>query len=289
MLNEHPDIVVPAETWFIIDLMNNLPLGGVLNVNQLRVAYGLITSHQRWPDLGIDDAVLWQRLSALQSPRLADVIESIFAELLCRSGKRRWGDKTPEYIIEIERLHQVFPAAQFIHVIRDARDVCLSLHKKRWRGTRTVNAARYWSTYVSQGVAAGRRLPAGLYLEIRYEDLVRSTENKLREICTFLDLEYSDSLMSFHAVAAERIPSWERQHHTKVTRAPRLDDIERWRSEATQFQVMSIEGVAGRTMGLVGQDLQFRDWRRVMPVLFGMAEEAFWRLLRARRRIFPRT
>ena len=104
-----------------------------------------------------------------RSPR----IEAIYGIQLLRCGKTRWGDKTPGYLIEIDRLRQVFPNAKFIHLIRDARDVSLSLWRKGWFGPHLRNAARHWSESVRTGIEQGRLLPPGSYHEIRYEDLVR--------------------------------------------------------------------------------------------------------------------
>src|SRR3712207_893092 len=42
-------------------------------------------------------------------------------------GKRLVGDKTPRYVLHIPTLHALWPEAKFVHIIRDGRDVCLSI------------------------------------------------------------------------------------------------------------------------------------------------------------------
>jgi hypothetical protein len=286
MLNAHPEVVVPSETWFLIDLMNALPLTGPLDTTHQERACQVIVSHRRWKDMGIPDAVLVDRVMRLTRPALADVMSAIYAELLERAQKSRWGDKTPEYVIEIDRLHRVFPESKFLHVIRDARDVSLSLMKKQWRGTFTVNAARYWSNYVTRGMISGRRLPAGLYREVHYEDIVRDPERSLREICEFLELRYTDDVLHFHRGATEKIPAYERSHHTNTARAPQMDDIHRWKREGSWMQVMSVEAVAGSTMDRVRQERHFRGVSRLLPAVLGLAESALWGALRLRRTLF---
>jgi hypothetical protein len=285
MLNAHPEVAIPPETWFLIDLMNRLPLTDVLTETQQRLAWQLVIAHKRWPDLDIPNNVLHDRIIGLRQPRLADVIDAIYAELLLRTKKRRWGDKTPEYVIEIDRLHRVFPAAQFVHIIRDARDVSLSLMKKRWRGTFTVNAARYWGNYVSRGCESGRRLADELYLEVHYEDIVCDPPTWLQRICAFLRLEYTDAMMRFHETATEKIPVRERPFHSDTSRTPRVEDVERWRTEATPLQIMSVEGVAGSIMDRLGQTRHYRGLTRVAPTAIGVAEAMLWGVLRVRRKL----
>ena len=287
MLNVHPDVVIPSETWFLIDLMNAFPLTATLSESDKERAVTVISSHVRWKDLDIETSTLRDRVQRLVRPQLADVIHAVYAELMAAAGKKRWGDKTPEYVLEIERLSTIFPGAQFIHLIRDARDVSLSLMKKRWRGTLTINAARYWSTYVRRGMELGRKLPKEQYLEVNYEDLVLHPEVKLREVCEFLGLEFRKELLQFHESASDKIPQRERRFHTNTSRPPQADDVQRWRTEASAIQVLAVEAAAGSTMDQVGQARHFRGISRILPAVLGGAESLLWGVLRIRRQIRP--
>ncbi|MDP1558114.1 MAG: sulfotransferase [Nitrosomonas sp.] len=65
----------------------------------------------------------------LDEPGFAGVIQAIFNELASREGQQRWGEKSPMNLQHITALAKVFPNAQFIHIIRDVRDYCLSINK----------------------------------------------------------------------------------------------------------------------------------------------------------------
>ena len=285
MLNEHSDVHVPRETWFLTNLMDALPLNTPLDESQLGVAYKIITEHERWCDLEIGNSQLKLLLEQIEEPDLSDLVCAIYKILLLRTGKSRWGDKTPDYVKEINRLNQLFPGAQFIHVIRDGRDVCLSLLKKRWRGTVVPTIARYWSDCVSAGIAAGRNLPCNQYLEIFYEDLTTETEITLRKICDFLDIDFQENMLKFYEHAADNIADWEKEHHQKTTRAPQVEDIYRWKIEASPFQVLAVEAIAGSTMEQVGQERKFKGIGKVLPWSFGAIEASFWHVLSLRRKI----
>ena len=50
------------------------------------------------------------------------------------------GDKTPSYVTSIPKLHALWPEARFVHIVRDGRDVCLSV--MNWKKAGGV-AGRY--------------------------------------------------------------------------------------------------------------------------------------------------
>jgi len=285
MLNEHPDLHVPRETWFIIDLMNALPLNSPLDNEQKNVAYNIITQHERWADLEIENVQLKNIIDALKTPSLQEIMDKIYLILTEREDKKRWGDKTPEYIKDIKRLHVVFPDAKFIHVIRDGRDVCISLLKKRWRGSMVPSIARYWSEYVDAGARSGRKLPKEIYMEVTYESIVSDTEGKLKSICNFLEIEFNPCMLTFYKNAEKNIAPWEKGHHQKTMRAPKTEDLYRWKREASLTQILAFEAIAGETMDLVGQERRYRGVTRILPSIFGLLEGLFFNALYIRREV----
>ena len=98
-----------------------------------------------------------------------------------------WGDKTPSYLTKTAMLKRVYPRARFIHIVRDVRDFCLSIHKA-WNKS-MYRAAQRWTDDVAAARQNGH--VHGDYLEIKYETLIGDAETELRRACEFLDLDYS--------------------------------------------------------------------------------------------------
>jgi len=209
MLNVHSQVHVPRESWFLIELMDKLPLSGALTLQQVMQAGEIITQHRRWPDWNITDSALIAALEKLRAPTLAQLIDAVFRLSAQQDNKPLWADKTPEYVIRIADLHRVFPKAKFIHVIRDGRDVCLSLLKTGWRGQTIRQISAYWSDYVLRGHAASTPLGPDLYREVRYEDLVLDTEGELRSLCGFLNLSFEPQMLEFWKTSAQQVAGWE--------------------------------------------------------------------------------
>jgi hypothetical protein len=270
MVNEHPALHVPRESWFIMNLMDELPLQSSLSEDQVRLAFDIVTAHWRWKDWEIEENHLWDRFARLHEPLLSDLIDAVFTLSSERSGegKCRWGDKTPEYIRHIDRLHTVFPEAQFIHIIRDGRDVCLSLTRYEYRHGILSENAKYWAEWVAAGIESGRRLPKSLYLEVAYEDVVINTEQTLKEVCQFLGVPYSPRMPEFYKNAEKNVSMWQMGHHYKTLRAPSSDEVHKWKREMGTLDLIVFEAVAGRTMDKVNQTRKFRGMYRIIPMVF---------------------
>jgi hypothetical protein len=54
-------------------------------------------------------------------------VSAVFDLYRQRKGKSLVGDKTPSYVLNLPTLHGLWPKAKFVHIIRDGRDVCLSV------------------------------------------------------------------------------------------------------------------------------------------------------------------
>lgn len=268
MLNEHPALHVPRESWFLIDLMDKLPLEYPLSKEQIRLAFEIITTHWRWIGWDVEDSCLWDRLALLHEPLLSDVIDAVYKLSSEQSGKHSWGDKTPEYIRHIDRLHTVLPEAKFVHIIRDGRDVCLSLTRYDYRMGVLSENAKYWAEWVAAGIESGRRLPEDLYLEIAYEDLVVNAEPTLRKVCQFLTVPYDQRMLEFHRNAERNVASWEWGHHYKTLNPLSSEEVHKWRREMKMLDLIVFESVAGDTMDRTNQDKVFTGISRTIPIAF---------------------
>jgi hypothetical protein len=178
------------------------------------------------------------------------VISGLFEKNARGEGKARWGDKTPYYVMHISKLLAWFPDAQFIHLIRDGRDVALSLfgRKHDFCVYNAYFAAEHWESHVERGHELGRHLQPNQYMELRYEDLLTQPELAMKTVCAFLGEAYSAELFE---VAAVDTPG-----KTPLVHRPlKADNIEKWRTKMTASQIKAFESVAGKTLREFGYEL----------------------------------
>ena len=92
----------------------------------------------------------------LRPPTPAGIIDALYSRYAAQFGADRWGDKSPIYTRSVDTIAAIYPAAQFVHIVRDGRDVATSmLHAyatKRFFYYDIYYAARTWR----QDVGAAR-------------------------------------------------------------------------------------------------------------------------------------
>jgi hypothetical protein len=128
----------------------------------------------------------------------SDFLRIVMEEVAWKQGVDRWIDSTPTNVPHLLRIKKDFPDARIIHIIRDGRDVALSLDKRGWsrplpwdRDRGLMAAGLYWEWIVRKGRKLGSTLRPD-YLEVRYEDLVEQPAATLERLAVFLahDLNY---------------------------------------------------------------------------------------------------
>ena len=108
--------------------------------------------------------------------------------------KRRWVDATPENSHYIYGLARLFPAARFIHLLRDPHDVARSLMKFSRTGARDYahdDAYRTWLRLTRAAWLGERALGGARMLRVRYGDFTDEPEQAFRRTLAFLGEDYS--------------------------------------------------------------------------------------------------
>lgn len=181
LLSSHPDLYISPE----------------LRILELHLIAGALSEHGK----------LTERASL--SPRAIERGRR-FVEQLARHQREahasgRIGDKYPPYSLQLPRLEQLFPGAQYIHIIRDGRDVVSSLARTRaanrgWRRGATVpdtaSLVNDWASFVLSARQAGLPLGPSRYQELRYEHLLADPAPVLRRLFSYLGLPPHPDLVS---------------------------------------------------------------------------------------------
>ncbi len=127
-----------------------------------------------------------------------------------------YADKYPPYGSRIGALHSLFPDARFVHILRDGRDVAASAARafvadRGWRREREIpriaELAAHWAQEISRARAQARKLPAGRWHELRYEELVLRPREVLAELLRFLGIGDEGALESMAGVLRPG-PDW---------------------------------------------------------------------------------
>jgi len=129
-------------------------------------------------------------INSIEIREYPNIIRSIYALWALKHGKTSWGGKTPDYTGHLESLTQLFPDVKIIHIVRDGRDVALSLFALPWGPEDAYVAANYWKKRVVLGTS-GKMVLNERFFECKYEDFLANPEPLFTQLLEFLDVEGS--------------------------------------------------------------------------------------------------
>jgi sulfotransferase family protein len=116
--------------------------------------------------------------------------------------KLHWVSKTPRDEIFFPIMQKMFGREfKLIYIVRDPRDVYHSISKKKELEGRQTARSRsdlitfciYWQTQLNRVISYQKKHQNVAI--VRFEDVLTHTEDTLRRLCGFLQIEYSDELL----------------------------------------------------------------------------------------------
>jgi len=205
-----------------------------------------------------------------------DFLRIVMDELTRQQGARRWAGNTPEEILHLRQIKKTIPEALVIHMIRDGRDVSVSLSQKRyirpfpWKQRASPEAAAlYWEWVVKKGRDAGAEMGSD-YTEVRFEELVHDPRAVLQRLSEFLehDLDYNRILENAIGAVAKPNSSF------KGSSPGNFNPVARWKQQLSVDQLVQIEGLIGDLLAELGYELAtpgradsnpiYRGWIRLL-------------------------
>jgi hypothetical protein len=202
-------------------------------------------------------------------------------------------DKHPRYAPFVEDIHFFIPQARFIHLIRDGRDVAVSLSAASreigWFAREPLQD--YASVWKRQVLAARKaRTYSSRYLELRYEELSASPVSVLKSVFEFCGLSAGDELVA-GIVEKHKLENLKRSRITPAenVKVPeghyRQGKVGGWRQEFTPAQRYLFDQVAGDLLRELGYAR--KDWwaegrhQKVWLPFAALARKGYHRGMRA--------
>lgn len=106
----------------------------------------------------------------------------------------RWGEKTPIHFKYVEQIKEIYPNSKFLCIIRDPRDIMISLKKVQW--TKLFNLKRNINDYKKLYKLYNKELSNPDYVFLKYEELLDSPSKIIQLIYDKLNLTYKHEILS---------------------------------------------------------------------------------------------
>ena len=188
-----------------------------------------------------------------------DFFRIVMEDIAAQQGMPRWAVYDADNVLYIRQIKTDLPNALFVHIVRDGRDVALSLRKMGefrpipWdRKAASLEAtAVYWRWMVETGRAHGSLFPDDYY-EVRYEDVVTTPQEVLPGLGRFLgqNLDYARIQNQKMGRLQESNSSF-RGSNAPVVANP----IQRWKRMLSTEEVAALEALVGDCLQASGYAL----------------------------------
>ena len=154
----------------------------------------------------IDPANLRQRLAASDRSHRA-MVDGLLIEGAKAKGKSITGSKSPVNIACTRELVDWFPDCQLINLVRDPRAIYVSMMKERMNRESSFVALKtlvhqfvrfVYVCYQYRSMCKVHRRYRGQpnYYFLKYEDLIVSPDQKIRELCDFCGIDFTPDMLA---------------------------------------------------------------------------------------------
>jgi hypothetical protein len=197
-LSAHPEIYIPDESDFIVPV--TLICGRVhdAKVGRMLVEELICNSDKFKQSIGrhLEKKEITKIVNGV-SYDSASIISALYQEMARAENKKIGGDKTPNDLLYARSLFEykaIDASCKIVHIVRDIRDLMVSLNDTGWADDFEDYFPRIWSStnlYLNWEM---KKRPENYFL-IKYEDFVFYPENHLYKICKFLGVTYTQEML----------------------------------------------------------------------------------------------
>jgi hypothetical protein len=237
-LLEHTVYGKPFESQFIVKFYKSLSRYGDISqrANFKRLVANILKERavQQWR-LDIDLDEFYDRMEGDYS--YAHITDSLLLLKNRQDGLEYWGDKTPQYIDNFDIIYELFPQARYIYIVRDGRDVALSLLEKGWGPNNIYACAKFWARLNRENARMDSLIESGEMLFLRYEDLVANPRGVTKSVYEFLS----------QPIDEESVES--------LSKSTKTDNFFKWKKKLSPRQIRVFDSIASRSLSRFGYEV----------------------------------
>ena len=261
MLGNQQDIYCPPEPWILLTASEYFQLGNLGDMpygrewaeiatiefffNAERRSEGTISSLlSKAIDKAHDDS----------RPLAQRIVTEAYSSCL-QNGKKIFVDKTPRYYGILGLIDAFFPKSKKIVLLRNPLDVMAS-YKKLWGVSGDIFTREHVSVFTRdfcEGLFSITHYAATTsqnVMIIKYEDLVNETEQSLKQLCSFIGVDFSVEMSHFHD-NVELMDEYKRSpmgdpNIRNVPKPVNCSSVDTWMTTLNFIDIQSLISVLGR-------------------------------------------
>lgn len=175
-----------------------------------------------------------------------DFLRILMETIARKQGVERWAECTPLHLLYLPLIKKLFPDALIVHIIRDGRDVTVSLDRIGWikplpwdKKRKLLVPAIFWRWIVGKGRRYGSAM-GNDYMEVHYEDVVEKPRETLARIGAFIDHDLDYDRIQQHAQGSMVDPNSSFRGDGQEKES---NPVGRWKTVLSPDQIAQIESL----------------------------------------------
>jgi len=197
-LNAHSEIVIPHETDFIIpmafilDRIKDQSIGRELIYNLIVNSTAFTRSLGEYLSIQTVHEIVYA-----SKYTVTDILQALYQAVAKNENAKIAGDKSPNdlnFLRMLVKTGGLGANSKIIHIVRDIRDVMVSVNRAGWQADLDLYFPRFWNNqnlYLHQLY----QHQTAKYKLVKYEALVSNPASEFLNICQFLGLEFEAEML----------------------------------------------------------------------------------------------
>ncbi len=232
MLSGSSEIATTTEPWIALHPIFALHDGAIDTQYGANIAKTALLEFLKESGVGIE----------FYNKQISSLLLALYNQAIRHQRKSYFLDKTPRYYNIIDDLHELFPQAKFIILLRNPLAVLNSVLKTWVKDDYSVLVNNIDDLMIApQKLVKFLAEHPKICTKVKYEELVTNPEAVIKEICMFLGIEFSDNMIDY----GERLTSeWKFGDQVGIRRStlPNNGSVNKWKDalESPQEKLLAI-------------------------------------------------
>jgi len=205
-------------------------------------------------DIELNSQYVFDRMTEMTFWQLFKIINDLYTE---KQKCSFWFSKEPDLFEHIYEVKMCMPNAKFIYMVRDGRDVAASMLKGGVHENHIYNAAHRWAKnqrYCLNAIS-DPNINNDIFI-LKYENLITEPESVIRNIMSFLGLDFELSQLEFHRKDEVINHAHSSEFWKNISKPINSSNKGNYKKQLTARQVAIFESIAWDEMRALDYDLE---------------------------------
>jgi hypothetical protein len=200
MLDQSPEIASPHPPHILVTFIPLLHLYGDLDSTAYKMLISDVVNYVEanpvpWEGVKLDRDRIFDNSESFS---LFEVNRLIYEQAAIHKRAKYWCCKSMANVHFSTELENHCADLKYIYLYRDGRDVAASFKKAIVGEKHIYHLASQWKYDQEACIKLADSIEENRFFSLNYEALIRHPEAVIKKLCSFLEIEYSESMLNFY-------------------------------------------------------------------------------------------